>query len=97
RMDRLIRWWGPSVILFTLHLSPFTSFLAAQIEGQLPGDTLPPDSIPPDTVDYTARYLQAQQQEAVRLPVLPYPGSRGPRPPLTRIVFDRDSIEWGNA
>jgi TonB-dependent receptor-like protein len=97
RVDRLVRWWAPFVILFSLHLSPFTPFLLAQVEGQLPGDTLPPDSLPPDTVDYTARFLQAQEQEAVRLPVLPYAGTRGPRPPLTRIVFNRDSIEWGNA
>lgn len=92
-----VRWAAILAVLFTFHGLLFTPCAAAQIEGQLPGDTLPPDSIPPDTVDYTARYLQAQQQEAVRLPVLPYPGSRGPRPPLTRIVFDRDSIEWGNA
>jgi hypothetical protein len=87
-------WLG---IAFTFHVSLFTPSALAQIEGQLPGDTLPPDSLPPDTVDYTARFLQAQQQEIVRLPVLPYAGARGPRPPLTRMVFNRDSIEWGHA
>jgi hypothetical protein len=29
--------------------------------------------------------------------VLPLPGVEGPQPPLTRIVFTHDSIEWGNA
>jgi hypothetical protein len=93
----LARWAALLAILFTFHGSLFTQLLTAQIEGQLPGDTLPPDSLPPDTVDYTARFLQAQQQEAVRLPVMPYTGTRGPRPPLTRMVFNRDSIEWGHA
>ncbi len=27
----------------------------------------------------------------------PLPGVEGPQPPLTRIVFTRDSIEWGHA
>jgi hypothetical protein len=67
------------------------------LAAQLPEDTLPSDSIPPDTVDYTARFLKAQAEEEVRLPVMPEMGVRGPRPPLTRIVFDRDSIEWGSA
>ena len=48
-------------------------------------------------MDYTARFLKAQAEEEVRLPVMPEMGVRGPRPPLTRIVFNRDSIEWGSA
>jgi hypothetical protein len=48
-------------------------------------------------VDYTARFLKAQAEQEVRLPVLSAMGVRGPRPPLTRIVFNRDSIEWGSA
>jgi hypothetical protein len=90
-------WAIGSVLLFTLYGSLFTPSLSAQIEGQLPGDTLPSDSLQADTVDYTARFLQAQQQETVRLPVMPYAGTRGPRPPLSRMVFNRDSIEWGHA
>ena len=31
------------------------------------------------------------------MPVLPPLAPPGPRPPLTRIVFTRDSIEWVNA
>jgi hypothetical protein len=67
------------------------------LAAQLPEDTLPSDSLPADTVDYTARFLKAQAEEEVRLPVMPEMGVRGPRPPLTRIVFNRDSIEWGSA
>jgi hypothetical protein len=48
-------------------------------------------------VDYTARFLKAQEQVGVRIPVLPFGGMPGPRPALTRVVFDRDSIEWGHA
>jgi hypothetical protein len=47
-------------------------------------------------VDYTARYLRAQEQEEVRVPVMPQLAPQGPRPPLTRLVFTRDSIEWMN-
>lgn len=47
-----------------------------------------------DTVDNTARYLQALEQQEVRVPVLPALAPSGPRPALTRIVFTRDSIEW---
>jgi TonB-dependent Receptor Plug Domain len=94
---RQAAWPICSGVLFTFHASLFTPSASAQIEGQLPGDTLSPDSLPPDTVDYTARFLEAQQQESVRLPVMPYAGTGGPRPPLTRMVFNRDSIEWGHA
>ncbi|HEX3233660.1 MAG TPA: Plug domain-containing protein [Gemmatimonadales bacterium] len=48
-------------------------------------------------MDYTARFLKAQAEQEVLLPVLPVVGVHGPRPPLTRIVFNRDSIEWGSA
>ena len=60
-------------------------------------DTLLADSLPEDTVDYTARFLEAQQQVAVRTPVLPVLAPPGPRPAFTRTVFTRDSIEWGHA
>jgi hypothetical protein len=86
-------WWLGG--LFTLHVSLFTLCLNAQIPEE--SDTLPSDSIPRDTVDYTARFLKEQQNVAVRVATLPYAGVRGPRPALTRIVFTRDSIEWGEA
>ncbi len=91
--------WLVSIALFTLHLalfslfSPFTSSLRAQILD----DTLAPDSLAEDTVDYTARFLEAQQQVGVRAPVLPLLEPPGPKPALTRTVFTRDSIEWGHA
>ncbi|HXE56900.1 MAG TPA: TonB-dependent receptor [Gemmatimonadales bacterium] len=65
--------------------------------AQVPFDTLPADSVAADTVDQTARYLREQEQNAVRLPVLPRIGIDGPRPPSSRIVFDRDSIDWTTA
>ncbi len=68
----------------------------AAVHAQNLQDTLTSDSLQRDTVDYTARYLRALEQEEVRMPVLPALESAGPRPPLTRIVFTRDSIEWMN-
>ena len=65
--------------------------------AQVPEDTLAADSLDAayaDTVDNTARYLQALEQEEVRVPVLPALAPPGPRPALTRLVFTRDSIEW---
>jgi hypothetical protein len=62
--------------------------------AQVPGDSLATDSLLADTVDQTARYLRALEQEEVRVPVLPQLTAVGPRPALTRIVFTRDSIEW---
>ncbi len=77
---------------FTVLLSPFTA-----VQAQIPDDTLESDSLARDTVDYTAKFLEAQQTERVRAAVLPKLGVEGPRPPFTRIAFNRDSIEWGNA
>jgi TonB-dependent Receptor Plug Domain len=60
-------------------------------------DTLATDSLNAeyaDTVDNTARYLQALEQEEVRVPVLGSLAPPGPRPALTRLVFTRDSMEW---
>lgn len=48
-------------------------------------------------MDYTARFLEAQGQVALRVPVLAPLETAGPRPALTRTVFTRDSIEWGHA
>ena len=67
------------------------------VSAQIPYDTLTADSLAQDTVDNTARFLAAQQQVAIRVPVMPWPGVTGPAPALTRIVFNRDSIEWANA
>ncbi|MEZ0332695.1 MAG: TonB-dependent receptor plug domain-containing protein, partial [Gemmatimonadales bacterium] len=84
-----------ALLLLTLHLSPFTRVTA--VSAQIPYDTLTADSLAQDTVDNTARFLAAQQDVAIRVPVMPWPGVTGPAPALTRIVFNRDSIEWANA
>jgi TonB-dependent Receptor Plug Domain len=80
-----------------LLLAPYV-LLGTRLDAQqIEEDTLPPDSLAQDTVDNTARFLKAQEQVAVRVPVLPSPGVTGPRPALTKFVFNRDSIEWANA
>jgi len=82
-------------VLLISYLSPLT--LAAQIpEQQYPEDTLS-DTLYRDTVNTTARFLKEQGQVSVRVPVLPMLDIEGPKPALTRIVFNRDSIEWGHA
>jgi hypothetical protein len=83
--------------LLTTYCLPLT--LSAQIpqdedNGQI---AEPQDSLAADTVNTTERYLREQAQLNVRVPVLPLLGVEGPRPPLTRVVFTRDSIEWGHA
>jgi hypothetical protein len=78
------------VLLVLLGLAAVVRPGAAQVLG----DTLATDSLLADTVDQTARYLRALEQEEVRVPVLPQLTAIGPRPALTRIVFTRDSIEW---
>ncbi len=99
----LKRWALGLLVPFTVHLSPFTLFSTSTLfspltlSAQTLDDTLPPDSLAQDTVDYTARFLAAQEQVGVRVPVMPAVGRSAPRPPLTRIVFNRDSIEWGHA
>jgi hypothetical protein len=81
-------------LLFTFHGLLFTPFLFAQIAAD---DTTTVDTLAVDTVNTTERYLKEQLQQNIRVPVLPMLGVEGPRPPLTRIVFTRDSIEWGHA
>jgi hypothetical protein len=44
-----------------------------------------------------ARYRAARGQVVERVPVPPLVGTEGPRPPLTRIVFTRDSLDWAGA
>jgi hypothetical protein len=85
------------LVLLTLLVFPLT--LSAQIpeddeDGNIAEEQ---DTLGADTVNTTERYLKEQAQLNVRVPVLPMLGVEGPRPPLTRIVFSRDSIEWGHA
>ncbi len=76
----------------------FTVFFAPTLQAQFPPDSLPPDSlVPRDTVDQTKRYLDAQAENNIRLPTLPRLGGDGPRPAMSRLVFERDSLDWINA
>ncbi|MBA3659025.1 MAG: TonB-dependent receptor plug domain-containing protein [Gemmatimonadales bacterium] len=68
----------------------------APVRAQVVDDTIPADSVR-DTTDYTARFLQERERATVRTPVLPRLSESGPHVPSSRIVFTRDSIEWGNA
>ncbi|MEO8295112.1 MAG: TonB-dependent receptor [Gemmatimonadota bacterium] len=68
-------------------------FLTTPLRAQIL-DTLPSDTLPSDTVDETARFLDAQKDNAVLLNVLPYLRTEGPRAPLSRVVLTRDSIDW---
>ncbi|MFI5235158.1 MAG: TonB-dependent receptor [Gemmatimonadales bacterium] len=70
--------------------------LAAQIPDTTIADTLLTDSLRRGP-DQTQKLLDAQALELVRVPVAPHLGERGPAPPLTRIILDRDSIDWHNA
>ena len=89
-----VRRWALGLALVGLvHLLAAVSPLRAQTLD----DTLAADSLAEDTVDYTGRYLEAQEQVTVRVPVMPAAGVSVPRPAQSRIVFSRDSIEWGHA
>ncbi len=85
--------WSRCLLLFSVYCSLFPP----SVTGQVLDDTLASDSLAADTVDYTARFLEAQQQVGLRTAVLPLLEAPGPRPALTRTVFTRDSIEWGHA
>jgi hypothetical protein len=91
--------WRRLLVLFIFYFSLFTAFLLlpSSVSAQVLDDSLAPDSLAEDTVDYTARFLDAQEQIGVRVPVLPLIEPAGPRPALARRVFTRDSIEWGHA
>jgi hypothetical protein len=86
------------VFLFPLTL---LLVLARSAQAQFPDeeaeDSASADSAAADTFNTTERYLREQAQGSVRVPVLPLVGVEGPRPALTRMVFTRDSIEWGHA
>ncbi len=59
-----------------------------------------PAQFPPvtgaDTSDLTARFLEADAETRRVITPLARPGADGILPPLSRMVFTRDSIEWGN-
>jgi TonB-dependent receptor-like protein len=91
---------GTARFLFplTLFLFPLTLFVpavAAQIAEEQQDSVS--DTLYADTVNTTTRFLKEQEQVVARVPVLPTLGIEGPQPALTRIVFNRDSIESGHA
>jgi hypothetical protein len=81
----------------TLVLVPLTLFSLRAHAQIAADDTTTIDTLDTDSVSTTERFLKEQLQVNVRVPVLPLLDVEGPRPPLTRIVFTRDSIEWGHA
>jgi hypothetical protein len=94
-----------AALLFFGPVSPLAGFLPLTAHrppltllAQIPQDTLPDSlKVDEDTIYTTEDFLKQQRQVNVRVPVLPLLAVDGPRPPLTRVVFDRDSIEWGHA
>lgn len=50
-----------------------------------------------DSVDATERFLRAQAENAVAVPVVPRLAPAGPRPATSRVVFTRDSLDWATA
>jgi hypothetical protein len=87
----------PSFFPLTAYCSPLTLLSQIPEEEEFPEDSVGLDSLGRDTINTTERYLKEQALASVRVPVLPLAGVEGPRPPLTRIIFTRDSIEWGHA
>ncbi len=71
--------------------------LAGSLQAQIPLDTIPRDSLLKDTVNTTEKYLKAQLKNSILLPVLPLVGQSGPLPPSSRIVLERDSLDWALA
>ena len=93
---RRTRWL---ITLMAVHCSVLTLLSAGRLEAQIPFDSLEADTIlqQRDTVDQTKRFLEAQALAAIRLPTLPLIGVAGPQPAMSRIVLNRDSIEWTGA
>ncbi len=71
--------------------------LTFRLAAQVPLDSLPPDSLLRDTVNTTEKYLKAQAKNSILLPVLPPVGQGGPLPAGSRVVLDRDSLDWALA
>jgi hypothetical protein len=84
-------------LLFIVYCFPFTPVLRAQIAEEQQDSVADSADVYRDTVNTTARFLKEQGRVTLRVPVLPMLGVEGPQPALTRIVFNRDSIEWGHA
>lgn len=55
------------------------------------------DSLGADTTDVSAIFLKTYEANRTRVPVIPRLGRRDLLPALTRVVFDRDTMDWHNA
>jgi hypothetical protein len=64
--------------------------------GQVP-DSARTDSTARDSTDYSELFLKTQEESRVRVRTVPRFGSPALLPALTRMVFDRDTIDWHNA
>lgn len=82
---------GPAFLLLLL------LGLGRDLRAQVPFDTIPPDTLLRDTINTTERYLKAQEKNSILLPVLPHVGPVEPLPAGSRIVLDRDSLDWALA
>lgn len=83
----MIRWVVTAVAL--------GSFASASAPAQQ-RDTTQVDSLA-DTTDISAVFLKTYEANRTRVPVAPRLGHRDLLPALSRMVFDRDTIEWHNA
>ncbi|MEZ4587804.1 MAG: TonB-dependent receptor plug domain-containing protein [Gemmatimonadales bacterium] len=72
---------------------PRSVALLAQVPDSARADT----TATSDTTDYAALFLRTEEESRVVVPTLPRVGSPSLLPGLSRIVFDRDTIEWHNA
>ncbi len=85
----------PPLLLLALLAGP----LAAQRPDSTRADSVRADSVRADTAstDYSALFIKSYEEGRNRVPVFPRLGRPALLPALSRMVFDRDSIEWHNA
>ncbi|MBM4187370.1 MAG: hypothetical protein FJ206_08670 [Gemmatimonadetes bacterium] len=60
-------------------------------------DTTAVDSLAADATDISAVFLKTYEANRTRVPVMPRLGRRDLLPAMSRLVFDRDTMEWHNA
>ena len=67
------------------------------VRAQIPDTAAVRDSTRRDTTDYTELFLKAEEDARHRVRPLPRLNAPGLMPALTRIVFDRDTIDWSTS
>jgi len=70
--------------------------IAATAAGQVVPDSAQADSLLPQ-VDLTAQYLEAGEATKQVVPVMLRIEPGNPQPPNSRMIFTRDSLEWGGS